>query len=177
MDARRDTPDEDHRSQTRVLGRRDLMKLGAAAVASAVGAQKVQAQGGLQRSACGARGRTACGFFPRLRELQHPMRHVEAHRALRARRRAEQDVSGAAREIEHAIVRGDLRQAHEALLPAPVLAVGEKSCDEVVAIGDGGEEAPHVAALAVWCGEGRAKGQSTFSVPFIIKWCGRHTYS
>ncbi len=53
-----------------------------------------------------------------------------------------------------------------ALLPAPVLSVGEKPCDEVVAVGDGGKEPPHVAALAVGRGEARAKRQSTFRRAF-----------
>jgi hypothetical protein len=84
-----------------------------------------------------------------LRQLQHSMRDVEADGELDVRRCRGHDVTGSAREIEHAVGRLQAGEVNQTPLPTAILSVGEKPCNEVVAVSDGGKQPPDVALLAV----------------------------
>jgi hypothetical protein len=84
------------------------------------------------------------------RQLKHPMRDVEADGALNLRRCREHDVARSAREIEHAIGRLQAGELNQTPLPAAILSVGEKPCNEVVAVSDGGKQRSDVTLLGAW---------------------------
>ena len=95
----------------------------------------------------------------RTRQLQHPVRQIEADRGPRIRSRGKEQIACPAREIENTVVRSHGGKADQALFPAAVLAIRKKPGDEVVAVGDGGKEPPHIEAFAFRGGEGRTKRQ------------------
>ena len=76
------------------------------------------------------------------------MRDVEADGALHMRGGRKDDVAGSACEIEHAIGRLQAGELNQTPLPAAILSVGEKPCNEVVAVSDGGKQPPDVMLLA-----------------------------
>jgi hypothetical protein len=81
------------------------------------------------------------------RELDHARCDVQTDGHSTARSDGECDVAGTRREIERAH-RGQRRgHLHEAAFPPPVLTVRERDRDEVVTIGDRGEQASHVPPL------------------------------
>ena len=77
------------------------------------------------------------------------MGHVETDAGPRRRNRREQQIAGPAREIEHAIGLAKIGELDDLPLPPPVLTVRQKAGDEIVAVGDGREQAPDVATLAL----------------------------
>ena len=77
------------------------------------------------------------------------MRDVEADSPFNLRRCREHDVARSAREIEHAIGRLELGELNQTPLPAAILSVGEKPCNEVVAVSDGGKQPPDVTLFTV----------------------------
>src|SRR6266545_7969461 len=85
------------------------------------------------------------------------MREVEADRRARAGRSSKQEISRATREIQYAIGRRQPRPVDEPPLPPPVLSIGEKARDEVVAIRDGRKEPPNVPLFAFGCGDRRSE--------------------
>jgi len=76
--------------------------------------------------------------------------------------------AAAARQIEHPVARTHGGELDQPPLPVPVAAVGKQDGNEVVAVCNGGKEPPHVAALALSGGDGRAERQYTRIVPCII---------
>jgi hypothetical protein len=112
----------------------------------------------------------------RSRKLQHAVRDVEANRRTGAFAGRKEQISCATRDVEDAVRRTRRGQIDEALFPAPILAIREKSGDEVVAVGDGRKQPAHVPAFAFAGGDGRAKRQWTLMVPRIISRWGAHSY-
>ena len=77
------------------------------------------------------------------------MREIETDGAGRTEsERFEQNVGGAARQIEHAIRWRNAREPDQAALPPLILPVRQEPRDQVVAVGDGREKAAHVTPLA-----------------------------
>ena len=97
-------------------------------------------------------------------QLQHPMRDVEADGALHVRGDRRDDVARATGQLEHAIGRLEARELNQAPLPAPILSVGEKPCNEVVAVSDGGKQPPDVLLLTLRCGDAASESQSADSI-------------
>ena len=70
--------------------------------------------------------------------MQHALRQIEADAVPRAVGCGEEQIACPAGKIEDTVVPAHCGKADQPLLPAPVLTVREQPCDEVVAIGDGG---------------------------------------
>ena len=85
---------------------------------------------------------------PCARDLDHARRDVEADDARRpVVRSLECDVAGAAGKVDHPSPGAQPRLAHQPPLPRPIAAERQNDGDEVVAIGNGGKQRAHVAAL------------------------------
>ena len=89
--------------------------------------------------------------------------------------RQDRDVARAAREVERAAAGQRSGEAGEPL-PAPVLPGGQEHGDEVVAVRDGGKQAPDVGRLAARRGDGSRRpghGRRAASSHRITAACGR----
>ena len=76
------------------------------------------------------------------------MSDVEPYCPLDVRRGLEHEVACATCKVEDSIRRRELSEMNQTLFPATVLSVRKESCDEVVAIGNRGKQAPDVPAFA-----------------------------
>ena len=75
------------------------------------------------------------------------MRDVEADCLRAARRHGKRNVAGAGRQIERALARTHIRQRHQLRFPTRILSVRQHRGDEIVPIGDRGEERADVPAF------------------------------
>jgi hypothetical protein len=82
------------------------------------------------------------------------MRDIEPDGESRGSGHRAHQIAGPACEIEDAIVSVDPGKSDEPPFPAAVLSVRECPGDEVVAIGNGGEQSPDVLLFADRRGEG-----------------------
>ena len=114
--------------------------------------------------ACRRRGsRLARGARSALRFASSIIRSVMSRPTTRAPVAGERkrDVARAGRQIERARAGRRRGQRDQPPLPAPILAVGQRHGDEIVAVGDRRKQRAHIAALALRRGD--AVGVATFS--------------
>src|SRR3954464_13154856 len=123
-------------------------------------------------------GHECRGASFRMCQLQHANSDIEAGDARTAGREAKRDVTRTAGEIQGAYAGTDAGALDQLLLPSPVPAERQQDGDEIVAIGDRVEQAPHIRCLRVGrCQRGVELAHSTAIVPFITVACGVQVYS